>query len=461
MSLLAVGISHHTAPLDVLERVALDAAGTRELATALGGAEHVREVAVLATCNRLEVYADVTTFHGGLADIGRLLVARAGLDLAELTPHLYVRYADHAVQHLFRVAAGLDSMALGESQVLGQVRTTLRRAQEDGTLGRLLDPLLQHSLRAGKRAHTETGLDRAGHSLVEAALAHADEVGLPLTASRALVVGAGAMSGLAAATLHRGGAAAITVANRTPERARRLAGAVDGEWLALDDPDALVQALAGADVVVSCTGAVGHVLTVERVAAARELRAARAALEGREPADQLLVDLALPRDVEPGVTALPGVHVVDLETLGRELEDAEVGEQVEAARRVVDEEVATYLQGQRADEVAPTVVALRSYARQVVEAELARLRSRLGEVDPKVAAEVELSVHRVVEKILHTPTVRVKSLAAEQDGSGTHYAAALRELFDLDIDAVTGGATITDVSEVLAAVPGERLGGAS
>ncbi|GAB4068118.1 glutamyl-tRNA reductase [Angustibacter speluncae] len=461
MSLLAVGISHHTAPLDVLERVALDAAGTRELATALGRAEHVREVAVLATCNRLEVYADVTTFHGGLADIGRMLVARAGLDLAELTPHLYVRYAEHAVQHLFRVAAGLDSMALGESQVLGQVRATLRRAQEDGTLGRLLDPLLQHSLRAGKRAHTETGLDRAGHSLVEAALAHADEVGLPLTASRALVVGAGAMSGLAAATLYRGGAAAITVANRTPERAQRLARAVGGEWLALDDPDALVQALAGADVVVSCTGAVGHVLTVERVAAARELRAARAALEGRDPADQLLVDLALPRDVEPGVTALPGVHVVDLATLGRELEHAEVGEQVEAARRVVDEEVATYLQGQRADEVAPTVVALRSYARQVVEAELARLRSRLGEVDPKVAAEVELSVHRVVEKILHTPTVRVKSLAAEQDGSGTHYAAALRELFDLDIDAVTGGATITDVSDVLAAVPGERLGGAS
>lgn len=461
MSLLAVGISHHTAPLDVLERVALDAAGTRELATGLAAAEHVREVAVLATCNRLEVYADVTTFHGGLADIGRLLVGRAGLDLAELTPHLYVRYAEHAVQHLFRVAAGLDSMALGESQVLGQVRATLRRAQEDGTVGRLLDPLLQHGLRAGKRAHTDTGLDRAGHSLVEAALAHADEVGLPLTSSRALVVGAGAMSGLAAATLHRGGAATITVANRTPERARRLASAVGGRWLALDDPDALVQALAASDVVVSCTGAVGHVLTVERVAAARELRAARAALEGGEPADQLLVDLALPRDVAPGVTALPGVHVVDLETLGRELEGAEVGEQVEAARRVVDEEVAAYLQGQRADEVAPTVVALRSYARQVVEAELARLRSRLGEVDPKVAGEVELSVHRVVEKILHTPTVRVKTLAAEQDGSGTHYAAALRELFDLDIDAVTGGATITDVSEVLAAVPGERLGGAS
>lgn len=461
MSLLAVGISHHTAPLDVLERVALDVAGARELATGLAGAEHVLEVAVLATCNRLEVYADVTTFHGGLADIGRLLVARAGLDLAELTPHLYVRYAEHAVQHLFGVAAGLDSMALGESQVLGQVRATLRRAQEDGTLGRLLDPLLQHSLRAGKRAHTETGLDRAGHSLVGAALAHADEVGLALTTSRALVVGAGAMSGLAAATLHRGGAAAITVANRTPGRARRLAAAVEGDWLALDDPGALAQALSAADVVVSCTGAVGHVLTVERVAAARELRAARAALEGVEPADQLLVDLALPRDVEPGVAALPGVHVVDLAVLGEELEHAEVGEQVEAARRVVGEEVAAYLQNQRADEVAPTVVALRSYARQVVEAELARLRSRLGEVDPKVASEVELSVHRVVEKILHTPTVRVKSLAAEQSGSGTHYAAALRELFDLDIDAVTGGATITDVSEVLAAVPGERLGGAS
>jgi glutamyl-tRNA reductase len=460
MSLLAVGISHHTAPIEVLERLALDAASTRELAHQLTGSEQVREVAVLATCNRLEVYADVTTFHGGLAEVGRRLVERSGLALPELTPHLYVRYAEHAVTHLFGVAAGLDSMAVGETQVLGQVRATLRRAQEDGTVGRVLDPLLQQSLRTGKRAHTETGLDRAGHSLVQAALEHAPAAGVRLEAAEAVVVGAGAMSGLAAATLHRSGVRSVVVANRSAERARRLAEAVEGSWLTLDDEKALVTALAAADVLVSCTGAVGHVLTVERIGAARELRAAAAARAGTTPADQLVVDLALPRDVDPAVASLPGVHVVDLATLGAELAEAEMGTEIEAARRIVDEEVAAYLQAQRADEVAPTVVALRSYARQVVEAELVRLRSRLGaDVDPRVAAEVERSVHRVVEKILHTPTVRVKSLAAGDDGAGTHYAAALRELFDLDIDVVTGGATITDVAEVLAAVPGEASGG--
>ncbi len=455
MSLLVVGVSHHSAPLEVLERVALDAAAARALAVELLATEHVTEAVVLATCNRIEVYADVTTFHGGLADVGQALTARTGTELAALTEHLYVRYAEHAVSHLFTVAAGLDSMAVGEAQVLGQVRASLRTGQDDGTVGRALDPLLQQSLRVGKRAHTETGLDRAGHSLVQAALSHAAEHAVALPLARTLVVGAGAMSGLAAATLHRLGARSITIANRTPERARRLAAAVNGRWLLLDDDEALTSALAEADVVVSCTGASGQVLTLERVAAAREQRAASAAGSGTSAAPQLLVDLALPRDVAPAVQDLRGVHVIDLAALGVELADDSVGADLDAARGIVAEEVAAYLQVLRADEVAPTVVALRSYARQVVEGELGRMRTRLGaDLDPRVAAEVERSVHRVVEKLLHTPTVRVKSLAAEQDG--THYAAALRELFDLDIDVVTGGAAITDVAGVLAAVPAER-----
>jgi len=454
VSLLVVGISHHSAPLDVLERVALDSAAARALAIDLLATEHVCEAVVLATCNRIEVYADVTTFHGGLADVGQALAARTGTNLADLTEHLYVRYAEHAVSHLFTVASGLDSMAVGEAQVLGQVRSSLRTGQDDGTVGRALDPLLQHSLRVGKRAHTETGLDRAGHSLVQAALARAEEHAVALPLARTMVVGAGAMSGLAAATLHRMGARSITIANRTPERARRLAAAVQGKWLLLDDDEALTSALAQADVVVSCTGASGQVLTLERVAAAREQRAASAAGSGTSAAPQLLVDLALPRDVAPAVADLRGVHVIDLATLGLELADDSVGADLDAARGIVAEEVATYLQVLRADEVAPTVVALRSYARQVVESELGRMRTRLGaDLDPRVAAEVERSVHRVVEKLLHTPTVRVKSLAGQD---GTRYAAALRELFDLDVDAVTGGAAITDVANALAVVPAER-----
>lgn len=448
MSVLVVGLSHRSAPLDVLERAAVDAAGARALATRLHAGEHVAEAVVLATCNRLEVYAEVSTFHGGVADVGVALSELMELSLPALTDHLYVHYADHAVAHLFSVASGLDSMAVGESQVLGQVRLALRRAQDDGTVGRVLDRLLQQSLRVGKRSHTETGLDRAGHSLVEAGLAHADHVGA-LASAHALVVGAGSMSALAATTLQRLGARSITVANRTPDRAARLAEAVGGRAVALDDVTSLTDALAAADVVVSCTGSVGHVLEEDVVRAARAQRASSA--PGVEAAPQLFVDLALPRDVAPAVALLDGVRVVGLAELGEQLADEEVGADLQAARGIVAAEVEAYLAEQRAAEVAPTVVALRTAAREVVDAELGRLRQRVGSaLDEQTAGEVERCVHRVVEKLLHTPTVRVKSLAAAEPG-GASYAAALRELFGLDLDVTA----IADVSDVLRVVPGD------
>ncbi|MFP5335364.1 MAG: glutamyl-tRNA reductase [Actinomycetes bacterium] len=438
MTVLVMGLSHHTAPLDLIERAALDADGTRELSRAVCAGDHVRESVVLSTCNRLEVYAAVGAFHGGVADVGEALAARTGVPLHDLTEHLYVHYADRAVRHLFEVACGLDSMAVGESQILGQVRAALRRGQEDGTVGRTLDPLLQHSLRVGKRAHSETGLDRAGHSLVEAGLEGVEDVAAPLASARALVVGAGAMSALAATTLQRLGAASVAIANRTAARAERLAEAVGGTWLTLDDTDALTVALSEADVVLSCTGAVGHVLTETTVRAAREQR-------GEAP--QLVVDLGLPRDVEPSVADLPGVTLVSLRELGERLAGTGTGAEIEAARDIVAGEVDAYLAEQRAAEVAPTVVALRSYARDVVDAEMDRLRQRLGaEMDARTDAEVAQAVHRVVDKLLHTPTVQVKRLAASEPG-GTSYAAALRELFGLDITDVA------TVSDVLRSVP--------
>lgn len=428
-----MGLSHHTAPLDLIERAALDAHGTRELSRTVAAGEYVHETVVLATCNRLEVYAAVSTFHGGVADVGSALADRIGLPLDDLTEHLYVHYADRAVQHLFEVACGLDSMAVGESQVLGQVRAALRRGQEDGTVGRTLDPLLQHSLRVGKRAHTETGLDHVGHSLVEAGLADVEQVVGPLEQARTLVVGAGAMSALAATTLQRMGALSVTIANRTAARAARLAEAVGGDWLTLEDADALAGAVADADVVLSCTGAVGYVLTEALL---------REANRRRGGAPQLVLDLGLPRDVDPGAAELPGVRLVALRDLGERLAGTATGDGIEAARAIVAQEVDAYLAEQRAAEVTPTVVALRGFAREVVGAELDRLRQRLGDdLDPQTEAEVAQTVNRVVDKLLHTPTVQVKRLAATEPG-GTSYAAALRELFGLDISGV---ATVSDV----------------
>jgi glutamyl-tRNA reductase len=438
VTVLVVGLSHHTAPLGLLERAALDAATTRALARRIHACEHVLETVVLSTCNRLEVYAEVRTFHGGVADVGEALAEVIGVPLSQLTDHMYLHHADRAVSHLFTVAAGLDSMAVGESQILGQVRAALRRGQEDVTVGRVLDPLLQQSLRVGKRAHAETGLDGAGHSLVQAGLEDAEEVVGPLERARSLVVGAGAMSALAATTLQRLGSPAITVANRSAGRAQRLAEAVGGGWLTLGDTGALVGALAEADVVLSCTGAVGHVLGEDVVRAARARR-------GDRP--QLLVDLGLPRDVAPAVGNLPGVVLVGLAELGERLADAATGAEIDAAREIVGAEVEAYLAEQRAAEVAPVVVALRAQARTVVTAELARLRSRLGgDLDERTEAEVAQTVNRVVDKLLHTPTVQMKKLAAAEPG-GTSYAAALRELFGLDV------ADVSSVTDVLRAAP--------
>jgi glutamyl-tRNA reductase len=431
MSVLVIGVSHRSAPLSLLERVALDGDGVEDVVAALRSSENVAESVVVATCNRVELYAEVATFHAGLADLSAALSATTGVPLESLRDHLYVHYADRAVAHLFTVACGLDSMAVGESQVLGQLRAAWETAQRSGSSGRVLGRLMQQAFRVGKRAHAETGIDRAGASLVTAGLRRAEAALGPARELAVLVVGAGSMSALAAATLHRAGVASVSVANRTPERAQRLADAVDGRAVGLER---LEGALAAADLIVSCTGSLGHVVDVP---------AAAAAAAGRDR-PQLYLDLALPRDVDPAIGELDGVTLVDLEDLGRDLAAEDFSADVEQVRSLVAEEVGGYLTRRRVQSVAPTVVALRARAAEFVEAELARLEQRLPDVDDAVRAqvqrEVRSTVHRVVDKLLHTPTVRVKELAGRSDGGS--YAAALRELFDLDLDEVSA---VTDV----------------
>jgi glutamyl-tRNA reductase len=418
VSLLVVGLSHRTAPVGLLERVVVAGDAIGKLLTDVQGSPHVGETLLLSTCNRVEVYADVSKFHGGVAEISELMARHSGVPLEALTPHLYVHYEDRAVQHLFGVACGLDSMVIGEGQILGQVRAAFRAAQEHGTLGRLLHELVQQALRVGKRARNETGIDRTGASLVSVGLAVGERTLGPLAERPALVVGAGSMSALAVATLYRAGAKPITVVNRSPDAAQRLALAVGGRALGLGE---LGDGLATADVVVSCTGATGLLLTGEQLAPTQRRRGGR---------PLFVLDLALPRDVDPAVRALPGVTLADLETLRFVLEEEERADGVEAVRRIVAEEVGAFLAWQRAAAVAPTVVALRAKAAGVVAAELDRLVTRVPDLDERARAEVAATVRRVVDKLLHAPTVRVKELA--EGPGGQEYAVALRELFDLD-----------------------------
>jgi glutamyl-tRNA reductase len=468
MSVLVVGLSHRSAPVAVLERAAVTGDALGKLLRDVFHAEHVAGTFTVSTCNRVEIYADVDKFHAGVSVICEMLARHSGVGLPELTPHLYVHYEDRAVQHLLSMTCGLESMVVGESQILGQVRRALALARKHQTIGHTLDDLGMLALRTAKRAHTQTGIDRAGANLVTVgaglaaaalatpatpggaatatpgaaapgtpgaaalltpgAAAPPDPAAVPLDGRTVLVVGAGSMSALAVATAARLGAARIAVANRTRERAERLAASVGGTTADLHD---LTPALAAADLVISCTGATGLVITADTVTAA---------LKERQPAGGtrplVLLDLALPHDVDPKAGHLPGVTVIGLETLqdaGASLAASQAGD-VAAVRAIVAEELAARASARHAARVAPTVVALRAKAVEVVEAELARLAGKLGEIDDRSRAEIAQAMHRVMDKLLHAPTVRVKELAGSPGGDS--YEAALRVLFDLDPGAV-------------------------
>ena len=444
MSALVVGLSHKSAPVAILEQAAVSGDTLTKLLRDVALTDSVAETFVVSTCNRVEVYADVDRFHAGVTAICELLARHCGVQARDLTAHLYVHYEDRALAHLLAVACGLDSVVVGEDQILGQVRSALKLAEENGTIGRVLGELGRLALRAGKRARTETGIARAGQSLVSVAIdlaaarlnATATQGVTPGLAGRnVLVVGAGAMSTLAATTAAQQGASSIAVANRTRRHAERLAAKVNAEVVALAD---LGPALASADLIISCTGATGYVITRELLSAALA-KLPRPA--GRGPL--VVLDLAMPRDVEPAVADLPGVALIGMDRLSERRTDAGADE-VAAVRAICEAELAAYQSAVDAARVAPTVVALRAKAATVVDAELARLAGRLSGDGLSVRAldEIAQTMRRVVDKLLHAPSVRVKELASSPGGED--YAAALRVLFDLDpraVEAVTRAAT--------------------
>ena len=442
MSALVVGLSHKSAPVAILEQAAVSGDTLTKLLRDVALTDSVAETFVVSTCNRVEVYADVDRFHAGVTAICELLARHCGVQARDLTAHLYVHYEDRALAHLLAVACGLDSVVVGEDQILGQVRSALKLAEENGTIGRVLGELGRLALRAGKRARTETGIAPGGQSLVSVAIdlaaarlnATATQGVTPGLAGRnVLVVGAGAMSTLVATTAAQQGASSIAVANRTRRHAERLAAKVNAEVVALAD---LGPALASADLIISCTGATGYVITRELLSAAL----------AKLPADRgplVVLDLAMPRDVEPAVAGLPGVALIGMDRLSEQGTDAGADE-VAAVRAICEAELAAYQSAVDAARVAPTVVALRAKAATVVDGELARLAGRLSGdgLSARALDEIAQTMRRVVDKLLHAPTVRVKELASSPGGED--YAAALRVLFDLDpraVEAVTRAAT--------------------
>lgn len=430
--------------MPVLERVAVTETDRPKLTDKLLSSAHISEAMIVSTCNRVEIYAVVDAFHGALTEVGELLADHSGLGLTDLHRHAYVRYSEAAAEHLFAVASGLDSMVIGEQQILGQIRAAYASSDAQQAAGRTLHELAQQALRVGKRVHSETGIDSAGASVVSVALDRAAGIigAGGLVGRTAVVVGAGSMGGLSVAHLTRGGIGRIILVNRTLERAEHLAdtarsGGVEAHAFELDG---LPGAMAQADVLVTCTGAVGAVVTLADTHRAL-------AQPDRAPDRPLVIcDLGLPRDVEPAVAGLPGVTVLDMESLQRDPAAGAAASDADAAKAIVASELATYLTGQRLAEVTPTVTALRQRAADVVEAELLRLDSRLPSLADPERDEVARTVRRVVDKLLHAPTVRVKQLASAPGGDS--YAAALRELFELSPGSVEAVAQPTDLTAI-------------
>jgi glutamyl-tRNA reductase len=423
MTIVNLGISHRIAPPEVLEKLAVPSTQRGNVLARLRAAPAIDEVAVLSTCNRVEVYAAT---HGPAGPAARtvadVLAAHGEVATSEVVRMARIRVGGAAVEHLFTVACGLDSMAVGEDQIVAQIKDAARAAAAAGTIGPAITGLIDAALRASKRARTQTTISTEGISLTRAGLelahAHLGE----LATRHAVVVGTGSTGKLAVRLLREAGVGRLSVASRSQERAAEVAAGAQGRPLRTSDvPDALTDA----DILVTATGAAVPVVLAGQVRAAR-------ALAGRSPL--FVLDLGMPPDVEPAVGRLDGVTLVDIAALGRHLADQAMPGQIQQVRAIVAAEAAAYLDRQDQAIAAPVIAAMHAQIRQLADAELARLRHQLPDLSEEQQTEMATTVYRILRKILHQPTVRARELSTGP--SGPIYLDALRQLFDLRTEEV-------------------------
>jgi glutamyl-tRNA reductase len=420
VSVVVIGLNHRTAPLELLERMAVDDVELAKALHDLCTREHVSEALVLSTCNRTEVYAVAERFHGAYSDIRSFLAESSFLAPDEFSDHLYVHYDSAAAAHLMAVTSGLDSAVLGESEIQGQVKLAWERARDEGAAGPTLNLLLRHALEAGKRARTETGIARNIASVSQAAVAMADERLGGLAGRTVLVVGAGEMGEGMVVALAGAGVDSVLVANRTQANADALAARVGGRSVPLGD---LPAHLGAVDLLLTSTGSRAPLLDRSDLELAMAARADR---------PLLVVDIAVPRDVDPAVAQVGGVTLLDIDDLRRFAAIGVAGRrrEVAAVEAVLSDELERYLGATSAREVAPMIVALRERAETVRTAELERFRSRCDDLSPRQLDLVDAVTRGLVAKLLHQPTVVLKDAAGS--ARGDRLVAALRELFEIE-----------------------------
>lgn len=421
MSVVVVGLNNRTVPLETLEGMTIEPARLPKALHDLSSRDHLSEVVVVSTCARTEVYAVASRFHGAMSDIRNFLAGWSGTPPEAFGDHLYSYHEDEAVRHLFLVSAGADSAVLGEGEVLHQVRTSWDAARAENAAGPILSGLFRQAIEVGKRVRSETAIARGTTSLSQAAVAMAAARLGSLAGRTTLVVGAGEMGeSMAVAMSAVPAAGPVLVANRTWSRGTALARRIGGravQW------DGLPDALEGADVLLTSTGATEVLLDVETMEAVLAARAGR---------PLLIVDIAVPRDVEPAVGQLSGVTLLDMDDLKGFADQAVASRrgEIPAAERIIGEEVQRYFAVAAQRQAAPVVVGLRDKAEAIRVAELARFDVRLADLDDRQRRAVESLTRGLVAKLLHEPTVTVKAAAGAPQGE--QLAAALRRLFDLE-----------------------------
>lgn len=425
MPIVCIGLSHHTAPVEVRERHAFPSSRMAEALVALRDYEAVREAAMLQTCGRLEIYAELDDYEKGVSQVKSFLANfRHGTTGYDIESYLYTRLGHEAVDHLFRVCTGLDSMLIGEAEILGQVKDAYVAATRAKSLGRSLHRLFREALAAGKAARAQTGIGGESVSIATAAVEAARSRLGALDGASVLVVGAGKMGRTAVKRLRQEGAARVIVANRTMARSRDLV-AETGVGEAVEMPE-LVEAIAAADVVVASTGASNFVVNEEQV---------RAAMADRPQRPLFIVDIAVPRDVDPDVATIENVSLVDIDGL-----KTVVNERIELRREsipAVEEIIAEYdrrfEEWYRSRVAVPVIARLTQKAEAIREAELERLLARCPDLDERERMLITGTTMTIVSKLLHTAIAKIREQATLDHEEALSSARLLDDLFELNV----------------------------
>jgi len=419
VSVIVVGLNHRTAPVELRERVAVPSSRLDKALHDLSSREHLAEVVLLSTCNRTEIYARSTKFHSAVSDVLDFLSEQGGAPPEQFSEHLYTYYDDSAVSHLFGVAAGLDSMILGEGEILGQVRGAWRQAEAEGASGQALARVFRHAIEVGKRVRTDTAIGRSALSVSSAAVALAERTMFSLRGRSVLILGAGDVAEGLGRALVAAGVGDVVVANRTHARAVALADRLGGRAVPLGDlPDVLTRV----DVLLTATDS--SEVHVERADV-------EAVMERRGGSPLLIVDVAVPRDVDPGAGEVDGVTLHDVDDL-HELTEAALDSrrrEIGTVREIIGEELERFQTDRAAREVVPLVTELRAHAEDIRQAELTRFRAKIDALPPEARGVVDALTQGIVNKLLHEPTVRLKEAAGT--ARGELFSDALGTLFDI------------------------------